>query len=328
MQVRGLAGGQRRRRPAICMDTTHTHAMCHVHTHVTFYVSQLRSSLWQRGAAGWRCHASPSVQPCSMPQQRPHPHGQEAGGRVDSIPAYTGPVPTRDADDVDGNLKLGDIAGHCEAHRSLSLAERSAGHLVGRSCALAQDLGQVLGLSRQLVVPLLHRLQVRNNCVGQQRLEGAPPNPLGCLGRHLLLGPSGHRLVDGQQVVGLGSVRVVAHALDRIGLTPLDLAADLVGGVEQVDPRGIVLVRLAHLGRAVLQAHHASVGLDDERFGLREDLTRLLLAVLVVEPARNVARQLQVLPLVLADRDELSLVQQNVRSHQHRVVEEADRHTL
>ena len=52
-----------------------------------------------------------------------------------------------------------------------------------------------------------------------------------------------------------------------------------------------------------------------------------LRAVLVVEAARQVARQLNMLRLVLADRHELRLVQQDVGSHQHGVRQqpEADR---
>ena len=49
-----------------------------------------------------------------------------------------------------------------------------------------------------------------------------------------------------------------------------------------------------------------------------------LLAVLVIEAARDISRELEVLPLVLAHRHEVRLVEQDVRRHQHGVVEQAD----
>ena len=51
------------------------------------------------------------------------------------------------------------------------------------------------------------------------------------------------------------------------------------------------------------------------------DLERL--AEARVEALRDVARELDVLPLVVADRDDVGLVEQDVARHQHRVGEEA-----
>ena len=48
----------------------------------------------------------------------------------------------------------------------------------------------------------------------------------------------------------------------------------------------------------------------------------------MVEAPHRLARELQVLQLVLADRDDRGLVEQDVRRHQHRVREEADEHVL
>ncbi len=59
----------------------------------------------------------------------------------------------------------------------------------------------------------------------------------------------------------------------------------------------------------------------ERRFGHDERV-----AVVVVEADRDVARQLDVLALVVADRDFLGVVQQDVGGHEHRIVEQADAH--
>ena len=52
------------------------------------------------------------------------------------------------------------------------------------------------------------------------------------------------------------------------------------------------------------------------------------LAEVVVETDRDVARELDVLALVVADRDFLGVVEEDVGDHQHRVVEQPDAHEL
>ena len=47
------------------------------------------------------------------------------------------------------------------------------------------------------------------------------------------------------------------------------------------------------------------------------------LAEAAVEALGDVARELEVLPLVVADRDDVGLVEEDVARHQHRVGEEA-----
>ena len=89
--------------------------------------------------------------------------------------------------------------------------------------------------------------------------------------------------------------------------------------VEQVDDAGRRRGRLAHLRGRVLQVGDLRGLLDDVRLGQPEGL-----AEAVVEPLRQVAGQLQVLALVLADRDAVGLVEQDVRGLQDRVREQAD----
>ena len=68
----------------------------------------------------------------------------------------------------------------------------------------------------------------------------------------------------------------------------------------------------------------------DPRADLRVDALRdpERLAEARVEALRDVARQLEVLALVVADRDDVGLVEQDVAGHQHRVGEERRRDEL
>ena len=88
------------------------------------------------------------------------------------------------------------------------------------------------------------------------------------------------------------------------------------GLVEDLDR---VLVALGHLP-AVEPRHHGH-SLEDVGLGQPED--RLALAVDVVEPLGDVARDLQVLLLVLAHRDDVGVVEQDVGRLEHRVGEQA-----
>jgi hypothetical protein len=65
--------------------------------------------------------------------------------------------------------------------------------------------------------------------------------------------------------------------------------------------------RRGHLRLGVLEVHDARARLRDHGLRLHEHL-----AVRRVEPARDLARQLEVLALVLADRHLVGLVEQDV----------------
>lgn len=126
----------------------------------------------------------------------------------------------------------------------------------------------------------------------------------------------------GQDLQQVGHARlvllVVADLVAGVGPGAHDLPADHVRRVEQPDrPDRVVRVGLAHLGCRVGQVldpggQRGLVQLgDDER-----------LAVLAVEPERDVAGQLDVLVLVPADGHALGAVQQDVGGHQARVGEQ------
>ena len=110
---------------------------------------------------------------------------------------------------------------------------------------------------------------------------------------------------------------------------PESVTADLIffsmvfGRIEDEDrPLGRVL-RLRHLALGMLQVHDP--GADRRERRLRDDER---VAEPAVEPDRDVARELDVLALVVADRDLGRVVQQDVGDHEHRVVEQPDAHRL
>jgi len=149
-------------------------------------------------------------------------------------------------------------------------------------------------------------------------------------------------LVNVEQVGALRTLRVVklqpgAHG---ICLAALHLAPNGGGIVQQIDSAAIVRITFAHFACSVKQRHNARALFDDQRLddactpkqsksdGAKDSsATRLLgephcvrldtnlrfsenaffLRVLVVETSRDVARELQVLSLILAHRHEARL---------------------
>ncbi len=84
------------------------------------------------------------------------------------------------------------------------------------------------------------------------------------------------------------------------------------------------LVGLRHLLRAVAQGHHARGRAGDQRLGQREEAVGIArardrLGEVVVEFLRDVAGELEMLLLVLADRHMRRVVEQDVGGHQLRI---------
>src|SRR3954454_9868805 len=124
------------------------------------------------------------------------------------------------------------------------------------------------------------------------------------------------------------------HDLDQVGHTRLllgrvadvrpgvrhgrlELLADDVGQVEQEHGPLRRAARLRHLHVRLLQVHHAGALFGIDAFGDDERLPEA-----VVEPLRDVARELEVLALIVPDRDDVRLVEEDVSGHQGRVCEE------
>src|SRR6266702_512003 len=90
-----------------------------------------------------------------------------------------------------------------------------------------------------------------------------------------------------------------------IRLRPPDLVCDRLGIVGQIDARLVRGIGLRHLLGAVTQRHHARRGPLDERLGLGEKCVSIAVRLdgfckVVVEFLSDVARQLQVLLLILS----------------------------
>jgi hypothetical protein len=89
-------------------------------------------------------------------------------------------------------------------------------------------------------------------------------------------------------------------------------------------PAHVGRVRLRHLRIAVAQAHDPRSGLRDQRLRKREQFD----AIVGVELGPDVADQLDMLLLVLADRHVARLVEEHVRGLQHRIGVQADARAL
>mmetsp|Transcript_17257 Transcript_17257/g.53057 ORF Transcript_17257/g.53057 Transcript_17257/m.53057 type:complete len:397 (+) Transcript_17257:2011-3201(+) len=212
-----------------------------------------------------------------------------------------------------------------EPHGRLGGVERARRDLVGAVGAGAERVLEVQLVRGDLGVLLLDGLEVRDDRVREPRLERAPRQVADVREDRVPL-ETRDGLVDVEQVRRLGPLRVVPlEARELVRLALLDLARDDVRRVVQVDARPVELGGLGHLGASVLERHDARALFHDERLGLPEDAL-LPLAVEVVEAPRDVARQLEVLALVLAHGHQARLVQEDVRGHEDRVVEEADSH--
>ena len=197
------------------------------------------------------------------------------------------------------------------------------GHSAGAGGAVREHPVQAGLIGQDLLGLLPDRREGRHHHLGQVLFERAVAGPgvLGLQGGDRL---AGQRRVDPQQVgharLGLG---VGPHLCARVGDRAGDLLADLARLVEDVDDALRGGGRLAHLGRRVLQV--VDLGHLGQDVGLRRHER---LAVPVVESLGQRPAQFQVLPLVLADRHLVGLIEQDVRGLQDRVGEQADRGLL
>jgi hypothetical protein len=129
---------------------------------------------------------------------------------------------------------------------------------------------------------------------------------------------SGKRGIDIDEVLRLGPVLQAVERLGQrcgIGLGLADLGRDHVGIVGQVDPALVAGIGFRHLLGAVAQRHDPRRRTFDHRLGDREEID----LVIVVELHRDVARQFEMLFLVLAHRHMGRVIQQDVGGHQRRI---------
>ena len=104
----------------------------------------------------------------------------------------------------------------------------------------------------------------------------------------------------------------------RVGDGRLELLADDVGLVEELDRPLRRAAGRGHLPLRLLEIHDPPADRRRDHLGHDERLP-----VALVEPLGDVAGELDVLALVLADRDRVGLVEQDVRRLEDGVAEEA-----
>ncbi len=122
-------------------------------------------------------------------------------------------------------------------------------------------------------------------------------------------------------VADLGCAGVGPALPGRIGLGRAQLLPDHLGRVEDVDG---VAPRLRHLGLAI-EAHDPP-GAGEQRLRLQQHPGPA--PVGCVPPAREFARELEVLHLVVTHRHLFGTVQQDVRGHEDGIVEQPGRDAL
>ncbi len=191
---------------------------------------------------------------------------------------------------------------------------------VGRTASapclrMFSSVGQIV---HQFVVACLDRCQRGNQAIGERGLEIAV-----ALARELVLDLLGRlvrqQLVDGQQIVDAGAILVECHPALGVRGGASDLLFDGFGIVQQIDARIGIGVTLAHLLRRIVQRHDARAHFAN--LVLRDD--EHLLTVVRVETLRKVAGEFDVLSLVVAHRDVVGLVKQDVAGHQDGIAEQA-----
>src|SRR5919108_3378638 len=108
-----------------------------------------------------------------------------------------------------------------------------------------------------------------------------------------------------------------------VGLGALNLPADRVGLVVDVDQACVAAVARGHLGRGVLEVHNPGPDLRNDGPRLDEHVR-----IARVEAPRDLTRQLDVLALVFPYRHLVGLVEQDVGGLEHWVEEQAGAHEL
>jgi len=134
----------------------------------------------------------------------------------------------------------------------------------------------------------------------------------------------GDRAEDRQQVrhPGLGG-GIEAHGRVGVGDGALDLLGHLAEVLEHQDGALGRVGRLRHLPRRLLEVHHPRAHRRDGGLGDDERV-----AVAMVEADGEVARQLEVLALVVTHGHAIGVVEQDVGRHQRGIGQQAGRHEV
>ena len=201
-----------------------------------------------------------------------------------------------------------------KSHFAVHLGERLSGGAEGALGAPPQDVCKVALVGKQALLLRLDGRERVGDRLAHRRLEVAVPHALEL---HLRLG-HGAAPEGGIDVEKVGDARLFRGGDDAVVAVrhgAAELAQNGVFVVREKD-RGVgVFVRLAHLMHGVLQRVDLRALFDDIPLGDAEGL-----AIAVVEADGDVARDLEVLALVDANRHDVRLIQQNVRRHQNGVI--------
>ena len=106
-----------------------------------------------------------------------------------------------------------------------------------------------------------------------------------------------------------------------VGLSPFDFLFNGLRFVEEINRRRFVVIGFTHLLRRFLEAHDPRAVLAQINIGNGEDI----FAIQAVETLCQVAGDFQMLFLVVADGDEVGLIQEDVRCHEGRIGQQTGR---
>src|SRR5579859_2099468 len=207
---------------------------------------------------------------------------------------------------------------HALVHR-LERRRRRLGRLLGADAKQPLELARV---GDELFVPKPHRLEQFHDRLGHVRLELPVALPVVAV---LDLLRRGSRR-DGHDVDEVRDARLVGRAADfpaGVSDGDLELPADHVRRIDHQHRAHRRSAGRRHLRLGLLEIHDPCADLRVLPVGELERLSETL-----VEARGDVAGQLEVLALVVADRNEVGLVQEDVAGHQHRVREQARRDEL
>src|SRR5262245_54422952 len=210
-----------------------------------------------------------------------------------------------------------------KAHALVHRLERRRARLAGLARALREHPAQLSLVGAQLLVALLDRRQQLDDGLGDALLERtvALPVELRLDLANRAPGGDGHDLdqVRDSRLI----LRIVTDLGSRIGDRRLELLAHLGGRVDHPNDAGRCAASRRHQPLRLLEVLDPRTLLGVDGLGNLEGLAETR-----VETLCDVARELQVLALVVADRDDVGQVEQDVAGHQHGVVEEARRDEL
>ena len=202
------------------------------------------------------------------------------------------------------------------AHALAHLGDYRAGNRTGPSGAGGKDLLQAGLVGPEGLIALAHRRQIGGDRLGHGELEFAVAGI-----RELGLDNTGldtpHGRQDFDQVADTGLLDAAADLAAGVGHGALELLLDRLRLVEHVHGALLGAARRRHLPIGLLEVHdpcahpgHAQLGYD-QHFIARAEAA--------IEVVGNIAHQLDVLALVLADGHLVGPVGEHVRSHQHGV---------